>query len=144
MSLLKARRNNIELPYHESLIRANFSDTVGKYVVSPSREVVVEALSEYGIYSFLYVKDMSTHFTMSTFMKDNLTAMNSVLAEMCMEQGIPYYNVKEGYTIIDKVISYILDNGEEGLDTYVDTTIDIMIDALKEDEVDEEVPETEE
>lgn len=141
MSLLKARKNQITLPYTEEMIRANFSDTVGKYVVNPSRENVVEAIGEYAIYSFLYVNEMAQDFRMNTYMKDCLTAMNSILAEMCNEQQIPYYNVKHSYTIIDKVVSYVLDNGEEGLDNFIDTEIDIMINDNKEEEEVQEVAE---
>ena len=134
MSLLKARRITEALPYSKEMVKGNFKNSVLNYVTNPSRQEVVNAIAEYCLYSYIYVYEMSREFVMDHYMKDSLTAMNSILAEMCHEQEIPYYNVKEGYTIIDKGIAYVLENGDNGVEDYVDKTIDIMIEALKEDE----------
>lgn len=137
MSLLKARRIEEPLPYSKEMVKGNFSNSVLNYTVNPTRVEVVNAIAEYCLYSYIYVYEMAQTFTLDTQMKDSLTAMNSILAEMCHEQEIPYYNVKEGYTIIDKGVDYVLTNGDKDLETYIDNTIDIMVEALKEDEVEE-------
>jgi len=133
MSLLRATRIEDRETYSPDMIKGHFINHVTTYSVEPSRTALVGAIGEYSLYAYCYIKEMARTFDGNSKMKESMTAMNSILAEMCSEQEVPYYDPKEGYTIIDKALEYVMEYGETGLDEAIDNTIDTMVDNLKED-----------
>jgi len=137
MSILKIRRNEAHTTPTAEKVRENFSVLLDIYVEKKDKDsqtVVVKALLlDYATYSYTYLTKIGITLKADEDMKATLSYMNSVLAEILHELGIAYFHKELGYSITDQVVSYFLDNGEEGFYDHLDKVIEDM-NKVEEDE----------
>ncbi len=142
MSILKIRRNEPITTATADIILARFSDELDIYVgqinEDTKRSHTEVMLCYYSTYSYIYLSKVGITLKPDNEMKDTMSYMNSVLAEILHEQGIAYFHPEEGYSIVDKCISYFLDNGEDGfyenLATVIEDMKPVVEDAVDTDE----------
>lgn len=120
MSLLKVKRNNIKI---EGIPFTDFKVYANSYIVAPTIEDFKGMLHTYGLFSIKYLADISETFTLNQEDKDKMVFMNSLIAEVANELQIKYFHREKGYSIVDKVLAYIIDNGVPKDFTYIDDII---------------------
>jgi len=100
---------------------------------SQQAQLAIKLLKLYGVYSYLYLQSISFTLKANNDMKDTLTFMNSVIAEVCHKAHIAYFHKEHGYSITDKAITYIMEKGEEGFENHLIEVIEEMNKELAEE-----------
>lgn len=133
MSILKIRRNEALTTDTAENIKQDFSTTIDLYLdaetVEDKKYQSIVLLDLYALYSYVYLSKIGFSFTADNGMKDTLTFMNSVIAEILHEMQIPYFHGELGYSVTDKAISYYID-GKEQLGFY-DHIVEVMDEMMK-------------
>lgn len=125
MSLLKAKRNNIKLKQGVTYFN-NFKKYVDSYILAPTIEDFKGMIHSYGAFGVVYITEVAKSFEPIEGAKDKMVFMNSMIAEVANELSLAYFHKEEGYSIVDKVISYILDNGVPNDFNYIEDIIKAM------------------
>lgn len=124
MSLIKARLfDNKDFSYND--LEIAFQDTLE---VDLSEEDFYNLVDIYSTYSCLYLREVAFTLKEPKGIKSTMTYMNSYIAEFAHQLSIPYFHKEEGYSIIDKAVQYVLNNGVQ---TKMDYVKDI-VEALRE------------
>lgn len=142
MSLLKATKfkSNEQNTYEAS--KQQFLDVIatsGGNFIKKDLEYLVLI---YCNMSARYVSDIATTLTEPDGVKTTMTFMNSYIAEIANKLQVPYFHPEEGYSIIDKALQVVLDNGE--YTTKVDFITDIITELVSAKNAMESDVETEE
>ena len=140
MSLIRVRRieDTVELPNINEVIN-EFKCTVEEYIKDTNKNNLAELVKDYSNISYLYLKEISRTLYPNDRVKDTMVFMNSVIAEACHEVGISYFHKTQGYSLIDKSVAYVIDNGFQYDAVYVFDIIEEMERVIKEEEEQEKL-----
>jgi len=134
MSLLKLRRTEElgKLPTEDELEK-RFAAELDNYIVEPSVEALAEVITTYSNYSYIYLLNMSETLEPNDYGKSKMIIFNSIIAELCNDVGVLYFDREHGYSIIDKSVAYVVDNGVQDDTQFV---LDVIEEMNKVEEVD--------
>ena len=138
MSILAIKTNGAHTTATADETLNEFKATLANYVEGDSldkRDALVELLHLYAVYSYVYLARVSETFKGDPDMKETMTFMNSVLAEVCHAESVAYFHKELGYTVTDQAIKYMMERGEEGLTEHI---IDVIREMNKVDPEDAE------
>lgn len=124
MSLLKLRRIVDKNTRNMSDVLLDFQMALDIYVDNTNEENLAKVIDAYSEYGYLYLYKASRTLKPDKDAKDHMTYMNSIIAEACREVGVPYFSSNGGYSIIDKSVAYLVDNGIQQDIKYVVTLIE--------------------
>jgi len=137
MSILTVRTNTPHATNTVAGTLNNFNLTLDEFIdakdQSQQAQLAIKLLKLYGVYSYLYLQSISFTLKANNDMKDTLTFMNSVIAEVCHKAHIAYFHKEHGYSITDKAITYIMENGEDGFENNLIDVIEEMNKELAEE-----------
>lgn len=125
MSLLKTKRNKYTTKASITYFN-DFKKYYKSYVLAPTKEDFKGMLHSYTAFSLCYLIAVADTLQPFDSNKQQMTIMNSILVEVAHELEIPYFNREKGFSIIDKSISYVLDNGIPKTFQYLDFIIEEM------------------
>ena len=111
MSLLKARRIKEGVELDSNKVFGEFQGLVNDYIKDSKKDTAVDIIDAYCQYSYTYLLMTSQLLQPIQEMKDKMIYMNSLIAEICNEQTIPYFHPNGGYSIIDVGVKAYIDNG---------------------------------
>ena len=131
MSLLKLRRTVDKNTRPMDDVFIDFTLAVDNYIENSNDKTLADMVKNYSEYGYLYLYNTSRTLKSDNDAKDRMTYMNSIIAEACREQEIPYFSSTGGYSVIDKSVSYVVDNGIQNDTSYV---LDIFEDLQKSKE----------
>lgn len=113
MSLLKLRRTeeiDKALPSYKSL-EQEFTERLDTYIEDSTVTRLADMILVYANYSYVYLDMMSEILEPDEKVKGKMVIYNSIIVEACNEVGIMYFDKHQGYSIIDKAVAYVVDNG---------------------------------
>ena len=131
MSLLKLRRTVDKNTRPMDDVFIDFTLSVDNYIENSNNRTLADIIKNYSEYGYLYLYKTSRTLKSDNDAKDRMTYMNSIIAEACREQEIPYFSSTGGYSVIDKAVAYVVDNGIQNDIAYV---LDIFEDLKKSKE----------
>jgi hypothetical protein len=134
MSLLKARD-------WKNLDGDTYSDLEMSFQLALDNERINESLLAslidiYAVYSVLYLREVSLTLKEPLTIQQTMKFMNSYIAEIAHKIEVPYFHKEEGYSLIDKAVQFVLDNGTSDSTDYVKSIMENIV--VKEVEEDEE------
>lgn len=119
MSLLKLRRTVDKNTRPMDEVFLDFIVALDKYIDNSHKRSLAAVIKNYSEYGYLYLYKTSRTLKSDNDAKDRMTYMNSIIAEACREQEIPYFSSTGGYSVIDKAVAYVVDNGIQKNVSYV-------------------------
>ena len=119
MSLLKLRRTVDKNTRPMDDVFIDFTLSLDNYIDNSNDRTLAAVVKNYSEYGYLYLYKTSRSLKSDNDAKDRMTYMNSIIAEACREQEIPYFSSTGGYSVIDKAVSYVVDNGIQNNISYV-------------------------
>lgn len=119
MSLLKLRRTVDKNTRPMDEVFLDFTMSIDKYIDNSHKRSLAAVIKNYSEYGYLYLYKTSRTLKSDNDAKDRMTYMNSIIAEACREQEIPYFSSTGGYSVIDKAVAYVVDNGIQKNVSYV-------------------------
>lgn len=119
MSLLKLRRTVDKNTRPMDDVFIDFTMSVDTYIEDSNNKTLAAMIKDYSEYGYLYLYKTSRSLKSDNDAKDRMTYMNSIIAEACREQDIPYFSSTGGYSVIDKAVAYVVDNGIQKDTSYV-------------------------
>lgn len=119
MSLLKLRRTVDKNTRPMDEVFLDFTMSLDNYIENSNNETLAAVVKNYSEYGYLYLYKTSRTLKSDNDTKDRMTYMNSIIAEACREQEIPYFSSTGGYSVIDKAVAYVVDNGIQKNISYV-------------------------
>ena len=128
------------LPSLEEIF-SDFQGDVDAYINNPSEFNMFDLLHRYCQYSYRYLINTSKCLAPNKEAKDHMIYMNSLIAEACNETDVPYFHPSGGYSVIDKGVKYVLDNGIQLSHKYISDIVTEFRDEkakLEEDDILEE------
>ena len=137
MSLLKLRRTeeiDKALPSYQTLER-EFADRLDTYIEDSTITNLADMVLTYANYSYIYLDMMAETLLPDDTAKGKMVIYNSLIAEACNEQGIMYFDRHQGYSIIDKAVAYVVDNGVQYSNVFITDIIEEMNKPEEEDPI---------
>jgi hypothetical protein len=119
MSLLKLRRTVDKNTRPMDDVFIDFTLAVDTYIENSNDKTLADMVKNYSEYGYLYLYKTSRTLKSDNDAKDRMTYMNSIIAEACREQDVPYFSSTGGYSVIDKAVAYVVDNGIQNNISYV-------------------------
>lgn len=135
MSLLKTKRNKYTTKAITSYLN-DFKKYYNSYVLAPTQEDFKGMVHSYTAFSLCYLVAIGDKLLPLETEKQQMTFMNSIIAEVAYELGIPYFNRDKGFSIIDKSLAYVMDNGIPRNFQYLDYIIVELSEADTDDSSD--------
>lgn len=140
MSLLKARRiveKNIKT--QEDMFQ-EFQNNLDVYIDNSSVVNALHIIDAYCKFSYGYLLITSQTLEALKRDKDRMVYMNSIIAEVCHETTVPYFHPTNTYSIIDKGVKHLIDEGIQDNIKYLEDIVADMEEAkrLVNDEIVEE------
>jgi len=126
MSLLKAREwINVDADSYSDL-EQNFQIALDFEDISES--LLASLIDIYAVYSVLYLREVAFTLKEPIGIQQTMKFMNSYIAEIAHKLKVPYFHKEEGYSLIDKAVQFVLDNGtQDSIDYVKDIMRDIVV-----------------
>lgn len=132
MSLLRMRRTTDKELRTLDEVLLEFQTDLDNYVDANTEYNFKSLINSYCVYSYIYLYNTSRTLMPDKNAKDHMTYMNSIIAEACREMNTPYFHPTGMYSIIDKGVAYLVDNGLQDSLGYVTAIIEDVAIATKE------------
>ena len=132
MSLLRMRRTTDKELRTLDEVLLEFQTDLDNYVDANTDYNFKSLINSYCVYSYIYLYNTSRTLMPDKNAKDHMTYMNSIIAEACREMNTPYFHPTGMYSIIDKGVAYLVENGLQDSLGYVTAIIDDVAIATKE------------
>lgn len=132
MSLLRMRRTTDKELRTLDEVLLDFQTDLDNYIDASTEYNFKSLINSYCVYSYIYLYNTSRTLMPDKNAKDHMTYMNSIIAEACREMNIPYFHPTGMYSIIDKGVSYLVENGLRDSLTYISDIIEDVQQATKE------------
>lgn len=117
MSLLKAKKLDTSKYATPSKYLEDFTAWIDLYIGNTTTEakemLLMDLVKNYSYYAVWYTQQIANTLTGAHIISERMKFMNTYIVECFYDLRIPYRNVAEGYSIIDKSVSALLEGATE-------------------------------